>query len=376
MSDPSAPPGADTGEALARMAAFDRNDTARKRSTAWGPLVVVFVLLIPLSAVAWLALQQSELQSELITLRADNAALQQLSATSTSQFAQVQERQQELDATVQQTLQQEQAANAEALDAQAQQLAALESEVAALATDLAATRSRASMADGGSPLAEAEVLLRFAQQRLVLARDTTTAIELFLAADEVLRGITDPAVVNVRESLAREVAALRALPAVDVPGIFAQLSARAAQVDSIAVVSASSVRDFTVGPAAPAASAEEGWWSRVQQSFGEYFVVSSSSGEVLPQLNAGEQLQLRALVQLQIEQAKLALLRGDPQLFRAALDDALATSRRWLRAEDGSVDEFMTALATLRDTSIVVEVPAMDQTLNAVRRLSATSPAQ
>ena len=364
MSEPSTQPNADTGEALARMAAY-----GNKRASGWGPLVLVFVLLIPLAGIAWVAWRQAALQSELAALRADNAALQQLSATSTSQFNQVQQRQQELDATVQQTLDQEQAALNAALAAQAQALAALESALGAMRL-----RVNALDAGGGSPLAEAEMLLRFAQQRLVLARDTATAIELYLAADELLRVIDDPAVVGVRATLAQELAALRAVPGIDVAGLFAQLSAQAASVDEFAVVSAASVQDFSVTPAAATAAEDNGWWSGMKRALGQYFVVTRGTGEVLPQLGAGEQFQLRALVQLHIEQAKLALLRGQPELYRAALDSALDASRRWLRSEDASLASFVTALESLRDTPIVADIPASDQTLAALRQLVGAEP--
>jgi uroporphyrin-3 C-methyltransferase len=370
MSDPSVPPPTpDTGEALTRMVAY-----SRKERTAWGPLVLIVVLLVPLAAVAWVAWRQAELQSELTVLRADNATLQQLSASSTNQFAQLEQRQQELAENMQQViaqaLEQQRAESTAAANAQAEQLAALESE-------LAATQLRLnSMDGGGSPLTEAEVLLRFAQQRLVLARDTATAIQLFLSADSLLRDSVDPAVVNVRESLAREVATLQALPTVDVAGLFAQLSAQAARVDSFVVVSGATAQDFAVTPAAADAQESAGWWSGVKQAFGEYFVVSRSTSAAVPQLSASDQYQLRALVQLHIEQAKVALLRGDTQLYQTALEDALVTSRRWLRSDDDSLEDFIAALTTLRDTPILVEIPSVDQTLNSLRRLAGNNGGQ
>jgi uroporphyrin-3 C-methyltransferase len=370
MSDSSVPPPtADTGEARPRLVAY-----SRKESTAWGPLVLVLVLLIPLAAAGWVAWRQVALQSELAALRAEHATLQQLNASSTNQFAQVEQRQEELAEAMQQSvaqaLQQQVVASNAAAAAQAEQLAALESE-------LAATRLRLnSMEGGGSPLTEAEVLLRFAQQRLVMARDTTSAIELFQSADTLLRDIVDPAVVNVRESLAREVATLQALPTVDVAGLFAQLSAQAARVETFTVVSDATVQDFSVVPAAAETAEPSGWWSGVKQAFGAYFVVSRSNGAALPQLSTNEQYQLRALVQLHIEQAKVALLRGDARLYQSALEDTLVTSRRWLRSDDGSFDDFTAALATLRDTPIVVDIPAVDQTLNSLRRLSGSNGQQ
>jgi uroporphyrin-3 C-methyltransferase len=371
MSDSSIPPpSADTGEALTRMANYGK----RERS-GWGPLVLVGVLLIPLAAVGWVAWRQMALQGELAALRTDNATLQQMSGGTAEQVAEVEQRQQALDTSlqqqVQQALEQERATSDAALTAQSEQIAALESELTALDSELEETRLRLnSMEGGGSPLTEAEVLLRFAQQRLVLARDTETAIELFRAADDTLRDTVDPAIVNVRESLAREIATLQALPTVDVPGLFARLSALAARIDSFTVASDATAQDFTVTPAGVEPQPSSGWWNGIKQSLSEYFVVTRSTGAALPQLSSGEQFQLRALVQLHIEQAKVALLRTEPQLYQGALEDALAASRRWLRSEDNSLDEFIEALTMLRDTPIIIDIPALDQSLSALRRLT------
>ncbi len=369
MSENSTPAEAqDTGETLARMAAYGgRQD---KSGGGWGKLVLVIVLLIPLAAVAWVAWWQVELRTELATLRADNATLQQLTVTSANQFAGVEQRQQELDTSLQQTLQplqQELAAANAASTAQAAQLAALESE-------LATTRLRVNAMDaGGSPLAEAEVLLRFAQQRLALARDSAAAIELFQEADALLAEIDDPALTPVRETLARELAELQALPVVDVAALFAQLSVQAERIEDFAVVSETTAQDVAVTPAAANAADQDTWWNGVKQTLGEYFVVTRTTGDVLPQLDDKAQFQLRALMQLHIEQAKLALLRAEPELYRAALDDALSTSQRWLRSDDGSFADFVAALERLRDTQITVTAPASDQTLAALRQLSGTT---
>src|ERR1044071_8747623 len=123
MSDtPVPPPNADATEARPRLVAY-----SKKERTAWGPLVLVVVLLVPLAAAAWVAWRQIELQGELATLRADNTALQQLSASSANQFAQVEQRQQELAASVEQSvdqaLQQQQAATNAVSAAQTDQLA-------------------------------------------------------------------------------------------------------------------------------------------------------------------------------------------------------------------------------------------------------------
>jgi uroporphyrin-III C-methyltransferase len=385
MSDPSDPASpsaqAETADALARMAAYDRK-REKKSGGGWGPLVLMLVVLVPLAAVGAVAWLQMDMRNQLVALSAANAELQQLNAGNSTELAQLQENQQQVSAALQETLeqrlqeltqqerqqqqqeqqqhQQELASANSALAAQARQISALERELADL---------RMNGADAGSsPLSEAETLLRIAQQRLVLAGDVAAAIDLYLAADELLRMVDDPQAIVVREALAVELAQLRALPTVDVPGLFAQLTAQAALVNELAVLSPSTQQDDSAA-STEAPVAQNGWWNSVQQTIGEYFVVTRSTDAIMPQLGAEEQSMIRALVQLRIEQAKVALLRGEPEVYQAALDEALAASRQWLSGDENATT-FLTTLDTLRNTPIANDIPQVDQALSAVRQLS------
>ena len=61
-------------------------------------------------------------------------------------------------------------------------------------------------------LDEADLLLTLAAQRLQLAGDVPGAIRATELADSVLSSLRDPALLNLRQSLAQELAALRAMP--------------------------------------------------------------------------------------------------------------------------------------------------------------------
>jgi uroporphyrin-3 C-methyltransferase len=384
MSDvpesPKPPPQTDTGEALARMAGYGEDNWRAKSRRGWGPLVIVLVVLLPLAAVGGIAWLHVEMRKELDVLRAANAALQQQSAGSTSQVAQLQESQQELGSSLEQSQQELQANLQRSLEQMLEQavqpeLSAANAAVAAQAQRIAALERQlqdlrqAATGATTSPLSDAEAMLRFAQQRLVLARDVAAAIDLYVAADELLAGVEDPRVFSLRDVLARELAQLRAVPVVDVSGLFAQLSAQARRVEDLAVaVETTATERGTTQTEAVVADSD--WWGSVQQTLGEYFVVTRSTDAVLPQLNSEEQLLIRALIQLRIEQARFALLRSDQRLYQQALADALSSSRQWLSPDDSAVAEFLRALEALRNMPIVADIPTVDETLVALRAIS------
>ena len=95
-------------------------------------------------------------------------------------------------------------------------------------------------------LDEVELLLTLAQQRLGLAGDLAGAIRATELAEGVLTSQSDPALLDLRQTIAQELAALRALPANPVPQAAGELDALEAvlpKLDAGAVVSADSTTD-------------------------------------------------------------------------------------------------------------------------------------
>ena len=74
-------------------------------------------------------------------------------------------------------------------------------------------------------LAEAGHLLRLANQRLVMAGDPVAAQALLSSADAVLREMDDASLHAVRAAVAVDIASLRAVPRIDVEGIYLRLAA-------------------------------------------------------------------------------------------------------------------------------------------------------
>jgi uroporphyrin-3 C-methyltransferase len=112
---------------------------------------------------------------------------------------------------LQQGLDQLQAEAASQAASQAQAARSLEEQMAAVRTELA----RFSATDRDSwLLAEAEYLLRLANQRLIMAGDTESAQALLGSADSVLRELDDVSLHQVRAAVASDIAAVRAVPEV------------------------------------------------------------------------------------------------------------------------------------------------------------------
>lgn len=180
-------------------------------------------------------------------------------------------------------------------------------------------------------LAEAQYLLRLANQRILLEKDSQNALALALSADDVLRDINQPELLGVRKTLAEEIAVLKTANVVDREGIFLRLTTLSNQIDAIPFVEPlGSSPDDEDEPAAPA---NETWRQMVTRKFyallhklGTYVRVRDHGRAVNALLPPSEQTYLQQNLHLMFEQAQVALLRNDAQIFQ----DSLVKAQNWI----------------------------------------------
>jgi uncharacterized protein HemX len=381
-------------------------------------LILVFLLLPLLGGLVWLAWQQWLLQAGLpeLTSRLELVEQQSVaptaSALSSEQLAQVNELIAEARANFDaqlQAIRSEQGAEQTTDPALERRLTQRAAEVASTAlsqldtrvaaqqgavdgeleqlrqqfAQLAATvRANATNPSAEWRLLEAEYLLAMAVRKLRYEQDVTAAGELYELADSALVNSGSPDIYPLRQSLARELASLRAVELPDTDSLFLRLDILLAQAETL------------VGAAAPAqlrrqeyeqrreavssaASATQSEWSMTALTtdtleFLRSVFVWRETSEPAQQVFAvgSEGAQRWVLI---LEQAKLALLAKDSLLFSRLV----STAEQWLTAQSG-VDESqreaaMVELSALRGVELNPALPPVGETLLAVQQLNASS---
>ncbi|WP_163578096.1 uroporphyrinogen-III C-methyltransferase [Halomonas faecis] len=205
--------------------------------------------------------------------------------------------------------------------------------------------------------AEAAYLLRLASQRLQLERDVEGAIALLETADERLSEADNPALLSVRRSIASEIAILEGVPQVDRSGIYLALNA---QQERLAQLPLS--RELEEIPARSGMQeAPSGGWQQQLSRFGEELkdlVVIRHHDQALESLISPEQESyLRQSVRLVLEQAQLALLKEEQDLYEASLDKALALIDGYYATEREEVQAVTDRLEALEKETIRPELP-------------------
>lgn len=163
------------------------------------------------------------------------------------------------------------------------------------------------------PLEEALALLRLAERRLQLDGNADVSLRLLEAADQVLSGLTQAAVLPVRRQLARDRLALQSVESADINGLYFRLSALGEHVRGLSWTPESSMTPEPL-------SEELLSWQTFKESLSSIVTISrlEVSHQAAPLLSDFALWQQQSL--LLIEQAQLALLAGNQALYNAALE--------------------------------------------------------
>jgi uroporphyrin-III C-methyltransferase len=205
--------------------------------------------------------------------------------------------------------------------------------------------------------AEAAYLLRLANQRLQLERDVEGAAALLRTADARLSEAENPALLSVRRAIASELSILAGVPQVDRTGIYMALNAQQQRLAQLPLS-----RELEEIPARSGIEeAPTGGWQEQLSRFGQELrdlVVIRHHDQALETLVTPEQESyLRQSARLVIEQAQLALLKEEQELYEASIDKALALIEGYYDTERSEVQGVIEQLQALKGENIRPELP-------------------
>jgi uroporphyrin-III C-methyltransferase len=219
-------------------------------------------------------------------------------------------------------------------------------------------------------LAEAEYYMQIANAQLQLAGNPHLAALALGMADDRIVQLADPALTAVRRALADELAALDAVESPDIEGITLTLSSLARVVDSL-----------QLRQAASAASDEQILVDEEQSGFGRAWasVKGAASGLVrvtppdetaIPLMTPDAEYFLRTNLTLQLQVARLALLRGEQAVFEQSLDDAAEWLDLYFDTQSAQVRGAKATLAEIRQGLFAVSPPDISESLRLLRQFN------
>ncbi|MDR9425727.1 MAG: uroporphyrinogen-III C-methyltransferase [Marinobacter sp.] len=222
-------------------------------------------------------------------------------------------------------------------------------------------------------LAEAEYLLRIANQRLMIEKDIRGALSALQSADEVLAESDDIGVYPVRKQLAREIQSLRNIEGVDRTGLYLKLEAAIASIHDL--TDQALVHDRA--PAFEIAESEDGagdannmvtrGWNQFLDTMKQVVVVRRMDEPVKPLLSPDQSAWARLNLQLMLEEAEMAVLRGNQPLYERALSKAITTVNDWYDATNPAIRGLSGTLESLADRDVDPELPDISKSLELLK---------
>ena len=251
-----------------------------------------------------------------------------------------------------------------------QRLSMLQQNQSGLADDLGALLDRSGRLRNDWLISEAEYLIRLASHRLLLDRDIRTARLALETADQRLRETGDPLLIPVRKTLAKDVQALKSVAQADITGLSLQLTALSQQVEKLPLRIPDPESAKTRQPEAKKPE-ETDWWANVSKAWevlSDLIVIREHAEPVQPLIPPEQRFFLVQNLALQLEQARIALLRGEEDIYLDRIGQSGKWIQRFFDTKHASTRASLATLEKLQKQKIAPPLPDITESLKALKK--------
>ena len=250
-------------------------------------------------------------------------------------------------------------------------------------TELEEIRRRLGAGSQDWLLAEVEYLVRMANQQVLMQGDTKAAIDLLQSADSIVRDARGLTAHDLRQALAKDIAALRSVNSPDVQGTYLELSALMSRVAMLK----QTLPVFEKTPATgetrkedkedkdekepkPTAFADRSveLVSNIGSRLASLIDFRRGDTVIKPIRSPEEAHYLRQSLILKLQIAQMALLEGNEPIFKSSITEALARLTDEFDKDDAATLAMQTPLARLGEMDVGATLPDISGSLVAVRR--------
>ena len=222
-------------------------------------------------------------------------------------------------------------------------------------------------------LSEAEYYMQIANAQLQLAGNPHLASLALGFADERLLQLADPALTEVRRALSDELRALEAMEKPDIEGVTLTLASLASVVDTLPLRQEVDASDGDTDGIDPELSGLDRALASLKRAVRDVVSVRRTDEAAAPLTAPDAVYFLRANLALQLQAARLALLRGEKEIFEQSLDDAAAWLTRYYATEGAPVQSALETIAEIRGVMFSIAPPDISESLRLLRQHVALS---
>ena len=216
-------------------------------------------------------------------------------------------------------------------------------------------------------LAEAEYYLQIANAQLQLANNPHLASLALGMADERVTTLSDPALTAVRRAISDELAALEVMKKPDLEGATLTLASLARVVESLPLAGIATSDDAVVEDDTEQGGVDRAWDS-VKNAMSGLVKVTPPDEAKLALVSPDAEYFLRNNLALQLQSARLALLRGEQAIFEQTLDDTSALLNTYFDTSSAQVASAQLTISEIRSSVFTAAAPDISESLRLLRQ--------
>ncbi len=217
-------------------------------------------------------------------------------------------------------------------------------------------------------LAEAEYYMQIANAQLQLAGNPHLASLALSFADERLLQLANPALTGVRRALSDELRAIEGMDKPDIEGITLTLASLASVVDSLPLRQEVDDTESDTSEVDPDISGMDRALASLKRALGDIVSVRRTDEAAAPLIAPDAVYFLRANLALQLQAARLAILRNEKEIFAQSLSDADAWLTRYYDTESAPVQGALETIAEIQNGLFSVAPPDISESLRLLRQ--------
>ena len=345
---------------------------AKKRETSPVSWLALFLSLVTLAAVGYMVMEDQRTRD---TAASSSDSIARLSGRIDESRQSLSEFDQNLAnlASTDESMQSRVESLQQDIDERVRLLDSLPGRMSNLENSLAALQGVSAGARDTWLLAEAEYYMQIANAQLQLGNNPHLAMLALGMADERVVQMANPALTDVRRAIADELAALEVMEKPDIEGVTLTLASLSRVVESLplrsvdqAVVEDDGAEDEELSGAARA-------WASVKGAVSGLVKVTPPDEATRALLTPDTAQLVRSNLALQLQAARLALLRSEQAIFEQSLDDADALLTQYFELGSAPVISAQQTITEIRDSMISITPPDISGSLRLIRQFRTLS---
>ncbi|MGB5257423.1 MAG: uroporphyrinogen-III C-methyltransferase [Woeseiaceae bacterium] len=262
------------------------------------------------------------------------------------------------------------------LDERVRLLSSLPARMSTLESSMASLAGISQSSRDAWLIAEAEYYMQIANAQLQLANNPELAALALRMADERVVQMSNPALLDVRRAIANELASLDVMEKPDIAGASMTLASLAHVVESLPLVSGTNQHDEATTSVDEEQSGLNRAWSSMKSAMSGLVRVTPPDQAKMALISPDAESFLRNNLALQLQSARLALLRGEQAVFEQSLDDTSEMLSEYFDSSSAQVQSAQATLVEIRGsiaTSVTPDISGSLQLLRQFRTLRESS---